>query len=101
MKNIKKVLGVAFILELFVGLYLLLLYKPASCTVDCLNGLNEFAVYLLPLAGLTAFIYICVKVTEARSSRQQLKPDQKFTQVFVSLMVLLIIIYGLYYLFNR
>jgi len=101
MKNTKKVLKVAFILELLVGLYLLLIYKPAGCTVDCLNGLNEFAVYLLPLVGLTAFIYIWVKVNEASSNRQHLKPDQKFTQFFVFVIVLLMIIYGLYYLFNR
>src|SRR5882757_7172832 len=101
MVKTKIFLKVALAIEFLVGTFLLFLYKPADCTVDCLNGLNEFVVYLLPIVGLTIFTFICIKIYEKRSDKQQLKPDQKFIQFFASFIVLLIVIYGLYYWFNR
>jgi quinol-cytochrome oxidoreductase complex cytochrome b subunit len=101
MSKTKKLLKLAFVIELLVGIFLLIFYKPAACTVDCLNGLNELVLYLLPVVGLTIFAYISIKIYEKRANKQQLKPDQKFLQFFVSGIVLLTIVYGLYYWFNR
>jgi hypothetical protein len=101
MVKTKKVLKLALIIELLVGIFLLFFYKPSGCTIDCLHGLNAFVVYLLPLVGLTVFSYIAVKIYEGRAKKQSLRSDQKFIQFFVSFIVLLIIIYGLYYWFNR
>ena len=101
MTKTKIFLKIALTLEFLAGIFLLFFYQPANCIVDCLNGLNEFILYLLPVVGLTIFAYIFSKIYEKRASKQQLKPDQKFMQFFVSFIVLLIIVYGLYYWFNR
>jgi hypothetical protein len=97
----KILLKIAFVIEVLVGIFLLIFYKPAACTVDCLNGLNEFVVYLLPVVGLTILAYTSLKIYKKRANKQRLKPDQTWLQFSVSFVVLLIIVYGLYYWFNR
>lgn len=93
----KRLLRFALVAE-FVIFWIVLLVSDRGCTEDCLNGLNNVVIYVLPIIGLTLLAYTYIKIDEIVSSKTALKSNHRVLYLFGAIVILFLILFGVYYL---
>jgi|SRR3989344_4910573 len=97
--SVKKTLRIAFIIEIIAAIFVGLFSDP-ECTETCLQGWNDFILYILPVICLTIFTYIYIKLNESVAQKTTLSANRRILYIFTPIVLFILLIFGIYILRN-
>jgi len=97
--SVKKALKIALVIEIIVAT-LVFYSSDHGCKETCLQGFNNFILYILPVVCLTIFTYIYIKLNEFVARKTVLSTNKRILYIFTPIVIFILLVFGIYILRN-